>query len=99
MRKVKNSTKYFCNLESRNFINKTIQRIDDGHTVCTTFHEQFEILNQVKSFYEALYLDKDAEFTAVDLDNIIDSSHIKKLDEHISHLLEKKTLLKVRFWY
>ena len=52
-------TKYFCNLESRNFINKTIKRVDDGHT---TFHEQFEILNQVKSFYEALYLDKDAEF-------------------------------------
>ena len=79
-------TKYFCNLESRNFINKTIKRVDDGHT---TFHEQFEILNQVKSFYEALYLDKDAELTAVDLDNIIDSSNIKKLDEHISHLLDK----------
>ena len=79
-------TKYFCNLESRNFINKTIKRVDDGHT---TFHEQFEILNQVKSFYEALYLDKDAELTAVDLDNIIDSSKINKLDEDISHLLDK----------
>ena len=86
-------TKYFCNLESHNFINKTIKRVDDVHT---TFHEQFEIL-KVKSFYEALYLDKNAELTAVDFDNIIDSSNIKKLDEHISHLLEKKTLLKVRF--
>ena len=49
--------------------------------------EQFEILNQVKSFYEALHVDKDAELTAVDLDKIIDSSNIKTLDEHISHLL------------
>ena len=31
----------------------------------------------MKSFYEALYLDKDTEITAVDLGNMIDLSNIK----------------------
>ena len=31
----------------------------------------------MKSFYEALYLDRDTEITAVDLGNMIDLSYIK----------------------
>ena len=37
-------TKCLRHLEFRNFINKTIKRVDDGRT---TFHQRFEILNQV----------------------------------------------------
>ena len=37
-------TKCLRHLEFRNFINKTIKRVDDGRT---TFHQWFEILNQV----------------------------------------------------
>ena len=66
-------TKYFCNLESRNYINKTIKGVDDGHY---TVHEQFEILNQVKSFYEALYLDKDAELIGIKITELtVDDGH------------------------
>ena len=83
-------TKYFCNLESQNSINKTIKRVDTDEQ--NIIHEQFEILKHVKSFYETLYLDKDAELTAVDIDNIIDSCNVKKLDEHISNHLEKNNV-------
>ena len=83
-------TKYFCNLESQNSINKTIKRVDTDEQ--NIIHEQFEILKRVKSFYETLYLDKDAELTAVDIDNIIDSCNVKKLDEHISNHLEKNNV-------
>ena len=50
-------TKYFCNLESRNYINKTISRIekDNGQTI----KKQEDILNEVKQFYENLYKNHD----------------------------------------
>ena len=50
-------TKYFCNLESRNYINKTISRIekDNGQTIT----KQEDILNEVKKFYENLYKNHD----------------------------------------
>ena len=50
-------TKYFCNLESRNYINKTISRIekDNGQTIT----KQEDILNEVKQFYENLYKNHD----------------------------------------
>ena len=46
-------TKYFCNLESRNYINKTITKIekDNGQTIT----KQEDILIEVKQFYENLY--------------------------------------------
>ena len=46
-------TKYFCNLESRNHINKTIFKItkDNGDTI----NKQEEILKEVKNFHSNLY--------------------------------------------
>lgn len=46
-------TNYFCGLESKNFTNKIIPKvqIDDGKIISN----QNEILNQVKIFYENLY--------------------------------------------
>ncbi|MCG7878665.1 MAG: reverse transcriptase domain-containing protein [Candidatus Thiodiazotropha endolucinida] len=46
-------TKYFCSLESRNYINKIIPKVvkDDG----TSVTDQEEILNEVKNFYKNLY--------------------------------------------
>ena len=46
-------TRYFCNLESRNYVNKVIAKVvkDDG-TVVT---KQKEIFEEVKHFYKTLY--------------------------------------------
>ena len=51
-------TKYFCNLESRNYINKTISKIEkeNGQTIT----KQEDILNEVKQFYQNLYKNHDA---------------------------------------
>ena len=61
------------NFESRNFINKTIERVQTKYYSWTVWN-----LRRVKSFYNTLYLDKDAELTAVDIDNITNSSYVKK---------------------
>ena len=49
-------TKYFCNLEKRNFTNKIIQRVEkDNGKVITTQHE---ILEEICKYYEYLYENK-----------------------------------------
>jgi exonuclease III len=79
-------TKYFCNLESRNYINKVLKRVDiEGQD---TIYDQFEILDKVKTFYKDLYGNRDSELLDLNLkDIIVDNSQIKKLDEKsINHL-------------
>lgn len=46
-------TRYICNLESRNYVNKVIPKVvkDDG----TAVTKQKEILEEVKHFYKTLY--------------------------------------------
>ena len=46
-------TKYFCSLESRNYVNKIIPKVvkEDG----TSITKQEDILNEVKNFYKNLY--------------------------------------------
>lgn len=46
-------TRYFCNLESRNFINKQFSKLDieNGQII----ESQEEILNKTKLFYENQY--------------------------------------------
>ena len=78
----------FLNFESRNFINKIIERVDIDEQ--NTIHEQFEILRRVKSFYHTLYLEKDAKLTAVDIDNITHSSYGEKYP-----VIWRRTLSKV----
>lgn len=46
-------TNFFCNLETQNFVNKTIKKlVTDENTVV---ENQKEILKQSKIFYEKLY--------------------------------------------
>ena len=46
-------TKYFCNIESRNYINKTITKIEKDND--QTITKQEEILLEIKQLYENLY--------------------------------------------
>ena len=50
-------TKYFCSLESRNYINKTISRVEKDNGQIIT--KQENILLEVKQFYENLYKSHD----------------------------------------
>lgn len=63
-------TKYFCSLESRNYINKTIPKVikDDGNIIS----KQEEILNEIQLFYSNLYKNYDHD-AAVNIENVFDN--------------------------
>lgn len=79
-------TKYFCSLESRNYINKTIFKImkDDGRVV----NKQEEILKETKLFYEELYNDKDLESDTNIEDTLNNINECSKLSEEDNCNLE-----------
>jgi len=74
------SSSYFCNLEKRNYVNKTIQELEQegGKTI----KQLDDIMNAQKYFYSKLYKGKD---TVEDIDNLlsqyIDRESIIKLSE------------------
>ena len=79
-------TKYFLNLESRNFLNKTIKRIElEGKDI---IYKQSSILNYVKEYYEILYTSLNSDITNIDLEEIIDCE-IPKLEPNDSTSLDK----------
>lgn len=82
-------SKYFLNLESRNFVNKTITRLqkDNGEII----RNQKEILNEIKNFYLDLYSKKEVE--SLDLENVLDNFDIPKLTNNESSKLEGKISL------
>ena len=57
-------TKYFLNLEKRNYVNKQISQLEDegGHLVST----QKQILNVQKRYYENLYSQNEGELDTID---------------------------------
>ena len=61
-------TKYFCGLEKRNFVNKTIEKVELGNGTLIT--DQKQILKEVKTFYEKLYAKEnlqDSDFDSLEL--------------------------------
>ena len=85
-------SKYFCNLESRNYLNKTIKKIEAEDI--GTLHEQGEILDYVKKYYEKLYASVDTNLVKIDLDNIISNYNSPKLEKELSNGLEEAFLEK-----
>ena len=75
-------TKYFCSLESRNYINKTIPKVikDDGNIIS----KQDEMLNEIYLFYSTLYKNYDHD-TAVNIENVFDN-----LKDHLFLTEEEK---------
>ena len=58
------ATRYFCNLENRNFVNKTVSFLDKGDSEIIS--DQKQILEEVHDFYKNLYSFK--EVNDVDLE-------------------------------
>ena len=79
-------TKYFCHLESRNYlINKTIKKIVVSEE--KTLYSQEEIMKEVKSFYESLFKNSDSILRDIDLDTLIRGRDISKLDNDTAETL------------
>ena len=78
-------TNFFCNLENRNFVNKTIPKLIAGDG--TIIESQKEILNEAKCFYEKLYKKKDC-IRNVNLSRELPFQGIPKLTEDQKKSLE-----------
>ena len=81
-------TKYFLNMEKRNYINKTVTRIVDKNGKQIT--NQNDILAEIENFYRALYSNQDDKLENVDLRNIVDIEQVNTLSEDMAQQLEGK---------
>ena len=83
-------SKYFSNLETRNFVNKTIPKLitERGDTI----HEQKEILTEATLYYKNLYSKRDM-IHDIDLKNELPYLDIPKLNDDIKESLEGEITL------
>ena len=79
-------TIFFYNLEKHNYASKIIPKIEkeDGLII----KDQYEILNEVKLFYENLYSDKDIALTDINLNHLLSECKTKKLIQEEADKLE-----------
>ena len=81
-------TKFFCNLENKHYVEKTIKKLilPDG----TEINEQKDILNAVRDFYKNLFSNKDENLdTTTNLDELLkDVKDKKKLTPTEAAVLE-----------
>ena len=77
-------TKYFCNMENRNYVSKCMNslRKEDGNLLT----DQNEIVNETMRFYKKLYTKRNN--TELDLNNMFLEEDIPKLTEKEKILLE-----------
>lgn len=79
-------SKFFLNLEKKNFMNKAIKRL--------TLENQMEITNQeeirkeIYKFYENMYKNKDENLDIGDFDDLVNRNDIQPLDEIAANNLE-----------
>ena len=79
-------SKYFCALERRNYVNKTLIEVinSKGEKIV----QQDQILKEIKVFYNNLYKSKDESLSSVDLDVTLNSYNIPKLNKIEAESLE-----------
>ena len=71
-------TKYFCGLETKNYVNKTIKKLKVNDSIIT---DQTKIMEETKKYYQNLFSNKDQILTEVDLDNLFKDINIDKLSD------------------
>ena len=68
---------FFCNLERRNFVEKTIKKLQDkeGHYITT----QGDILKETEKFYTKLFQNKDNDLVDIHFDKLLAKVKISKV--------------------
>ena len=68
---------FFCNLERRNFVEKTIKKLQDkeGHYITA----QGDILKETEKFYTRLFQNKDNDLVDIHLDKLLAKVKINKV--------------------
>ena len=72
-------TNYFCGLENKNYVDKTIKKVinEDQNTIT----DQKEILDEVRTYYKKLFSNQDKDLQDIDLNDIIKNDNVKRLSE------------------
>ena len=82
-------TKFFCKLENRNYVNKTIKKLiieeNNSQKIIT---DQESILKETKLFYKNLFSNKQNILTDVNLDNLFKNKNVAKLTQNESKSIE-----------
>ena len=79
-------SKYFCSLENKNYLEKTIQKLKTKSN--KVINNQKEILDEVKNFYSDLFSNKDSLLTNCDLQKTLSGVPVSRLDDKQSLSLE-----------
>ena len=84
-------SKWFCSLEYKNYIEKTIKRVElpNGSNIT----EQNQILKAVKEFYENLFANKDHLLSDINLNNVLKDISYNKLSSAETEKLEGELTL------
>ena len=72
-------SKFFCTLERKNFIDKTIRKINLANGQILT--KQCKILNHVKQFYADLFRSRDSIIPEINLDKVLENCNVTKLSQ------------------
>ena len=75
-----NPTKYFLTLKKRNYLEKTVKRVQDRDGQFIT--EQKDILEYIKTFYENLFSNKDDTLENVSLKEILKNANLHKVSDN-----------------
>lgn len=78
-------TRYFCGLESRNFMSKIIPKVQKDNEVITN---QQDILHELKQFYKTLYSKRDNSCSLKDLNEIFSNAQVPILSNEQKDSLE-----------
>lgn len=79
-------SRYFCNLENRNFVSKAMSSLETDKGVVLSNTD--EILKEVKSFYEKLYSSQKVSTNNTDLTELPELKDLPKLDSVSARKLE-----------
>ena len=72
-------TKYFCALETKNFLDKTIKK--DHNEKNSIITDQKQILNALHNYYERLFENRDAELEHKNIEDLLETEQIPKLTD------------------
>ena len=79
-------TKYFCSLETHNYLSKIIPRLETTEGRIIT--DQNEFLKEAENFYRNLYSNKDYPMSEINLKEYLKDTNLPKLTDNDSKLLE-----------
>ena len=84
-------TKYFCSLETHNYLSKIVPKLEtsDGKI----FTDQHAILKESENFYKKLYSNKDDTLSEINLREYLQNINLPKLTDNESNQLEGQITL------